>query len=55
MLTLSEQTNIKGGYFLQDDVGLFDPSFFGLSADMAAVSHDAHQSVLSQVLAVNSC
>ncbi|KAI0109091.1 putative polyketide synthase [Nemania sp. FL0031] len=27
---------IKGGYFLEEDVGLFDPTFFNLSAEAAA-------------------
>lgn len=26
-----------GGYFLEEDVGLFDPSFFNLSSDVVAV------------------
>lgn len=40
------KTNIKGGYFLQEDVGLFDPAFFGLSTDMAAVSHDSPGAIM---------
>jgi hypothetical protein len=27
-----------GGHFLNEDVGLFDANFFGLSAETAAVS-----------------
>ncbi|KIA75975.1 hypothetical protein HK57_00218 [Aspergillus ustus] len=29
-------TNVKGGYFLQEDISLFDPAFFGLPADITA-------------------
>ncbi|KAI0857178.1 hypothetical protein F4860DRAFT_528288 [Xylaria cubensis] len=29
-------TPVKGGYFLQEDLGLFDPGFFGLSTNVAA-------------------
>ncbi|KAK4866744.1 hypothetical protein LT330_007907 [Penicillium expansum] len=29
-------SNVKGGCFLQEDVGLFDTSFFGLTAEVAA-------------------
>ncbi|KAL2833622.1 polyketide synthase [Aspergillus pseudoustus] len=28
--------NVKGGYFLQEDISLFDPAFFGLAADITA-------------------
>lgn len=30
------QVHTKGGYFLDQDVGLFDLSFFNMSADLAA-------------------
>jgi hypothetical protein len=33
-----EQTNVVGGHFLKEDVGLFDAHFFNLSAETAAVS-----------------
>ncbi|TGJ85110.1 hypothetical protein E0Z10_g3631 [Xylaria hypoxylon] len=29
-------SNIKGGYFLEEEIGLFDPSFFNFSAEVAA-------------------
>ncbi|KAK2755488.1 Type I Iterative PKS [Arachnomyces sp. PD_36] len=29
-------SNVKGGYFLEEDVGLFDPSFFNFTAEVAA-------------------
>lgn len=29
--------NVRGGHFLDEDVGLFDAAFFGLSAETAAV------------------
>ncbi|KAL4978763.1 polyketide synthase [Aspergillus desertorum] len=29
-------TPVKGGYFLEEDVGLFDPSFFNFTAEVAA-------------------
>ncbi|KAI3316791.1 reducing type I polyketide synthase [Xylariaceae sp. AK1471] len=32
----SATSYIKGGYFLEEDVGLFDPSFFNFSSDVAA-------------------
>lgn len=30
---------MKGGHFLQEDVGLFDAAFFNFSGDVASVSH----------------
>ncbi|KAI0538759.1 putative polyketide synthase [Xylaria digitata] len=33
---MAATSNIKGGYFLEEDIGLFDPSFFNFSADVAA-------------------
>ncbi|GAW16135.1 hypothetical protein ANO14919_055580 [Xylariales sp. No.14919] len=33
---MNASSNIKGGYFLEEDIGLFDPSFFNFSADVAA-------------------
>jgi acyl transferase domain-containing protein len=32
------QTNVIGGHFLKEDIGLFDANFFNLSAETAAVS-----------------
>ncbi|KAI8623341.1 reducing type I polyketide synthase [Xylariaceae sp. FL1651] len=32
----SATSDIKGGYFLEEDVGLFDPSFFNFTSDAAA-------------------
>jgi hypothetical protein len=32
------QTNVIGGHFLSEDIGLFDANFFNLSAETAAVS-----------------
>lgn len=39
-------THIRGGYFLDEDVGLFDPSFFNFSAEVAAVSNNVCQRVV---------
>lgn len=51
-----KKTNIKGGYFLQEDVGLFDPAFFGLSADMTAVSQIFSETTLdTSSLAIAFC
>ncbi len=32
------QTNVVGGHFLNQDIGLFDANFFNLSAETATVS-----------------
>jgi hypothetical protein len=32
------KTNVVGGHFLTEDIGLFDAHFFNLSAETAAVS-----------------
>jgi hypothetical protein len=36
-LTSNTQTNVIGGHFLKEDIGLFDASFFNLSSETAAV------------------
>ena len=36
VLTIGAQIHAKGGYFLEEDVGAFDVSFFNMSADAAA-------------------
>jgi acyl transferase domain-containing protein len=33
----TEQTNVKGGHFLTEDVSCFDAAFFNLSSETAAV------------------
>lgn len=35
---MTDQTHVRGGYFIKEDIGLFDAPFFNLSADTAAVS-----------------
>jgi hypothetical protein len=32
---------VKGGYFIEEDVTLFDAPFFGQAVDSAAVSNSA--------------
>lgn len=32
-----EQTNVIGGHFLKEDIGLFDANFFNMTPDVAAV------------------
>lgn len=36
LLTLGFQTHVKGGYFLEEDIALFDAAFFKYSSDNAA-------------------
>ena len=38
------QTNVVGGHFLTEDIGLFDANFFNLSAETAAVSSATRRS-----------
>ncbi|KAI0474774.1 reducing type I polyketide synthase [Xylaria cf. heliscus] len=35
-MTTGSASSIKGGYFLEGDIGLFDPSFFNFSSEVAA-------------------
>jgi hypothetical protein len=39
--TDNEQTNARGGHFLQQDIALFDAPFFNVSAEEAKVSGEA--------------
>jgi hypothetical protein len=32
------QSHVEGGYFLDEDISLFDAAFFNLAADVASVS-----------------
>lgn len=34
----AEQVNVRGGYFLQEDLALFDAAFFAISRSEAVVS-----------------
>jgi len=42
----AEQVNVRGGYFLQEDLALFDTAFFAISSSEAAVSYTEFVSVL---------
>jgi acyl transferase domain-containing protein len=33
------QSNVKGGFFMREDLGLFDAPFFGITTAEAAVSY----------------
>lgn len=39
-LTRNAQTTVRGGHFLEEDVGLFDAPFFNLSTETASVSNN---------------
>ncbi len=36
-LTRFLQTNVRGGHFIKEDIGLFDAAFFNYSAELASV------------------
>lgn len=36
-LLTANQSNVEGGHFLTEDVGLFDAAFFNFSSELAAV------------------
>jgi hypothetical protein len=41
------QSHVEGGYFMSEDVALFDAAFFSLASDVASVSPEARQGTFS--------
>lgn len=37
MTNCAVQMNVKGAHFLEEDIGLFDASFFNLTSEVASV------------------
>ena len=42
---INEQTNVRGGHFLAEDLSYFDAPFFNLTRDEAAVGSQSVESL----------